>query len=259
MSFARLWKRIQWYPFVLATWKQFHSHTSKATRRNWFFKRPCGCGWVWCNTAGLAVLTLHISSPLPGLPVIATHFSDPEKSLPLYPAGWKKFRPSSGSTPSPQILGVEGPNKLYPFVVNSTYNCHPCLVQPSILRVPWLYLWVILEDQAGKLQWIRAAQRPGLDHRGSRSCPAVAEPAPCIWGSHSLPCLPWRIWNLPLDRESCYEQTTCSVGLAKLKTYESWCDARRTFPLAEHSPHHKQWRRNLSRTLPAAIQEVGAE
>ena len=99
-------------------------------------------------------------------------------------------------------------------------------VQSSMLCVPWLYLWVTRDDQAGKLQWIRAAQRPGLDHGGSRSCPAVAEAAPCIWGSHSLPCLPWRIWHLPLDWESCYKQTTCSVSLAKIRTDGPWCDTQ---------------------------------
>ena len=115
----------QWYLFILATWKQAHYQTSKVTRRNWFFKGPHGCGWLWYYTAGLAVLTLCISHlPFPSLD-LGFHSSLPtsltQKGVSLSILLGER---SSGSTPSPQILGV-GLNKLHPLVVNSTYHCHP--------------------------------------------------------------------------------------------------------------------------------------
>ena len=87
------------------------SQTSKATGRNWLFKHPCGCGRVRCSAPGLVLLTLctsHLPFSSLGLPLIATSSCGPEMSFPLHPAGLKLFRGSSGSTPSPEILGAGG-------------------------------------------------------------------------------------------------------------------------------------------------------
>ena len=65
----------QWYLSILATWKQVHCQTSRATRRNWLLKRPGvdGCGvtpqvwlsWLCISHLPFPSLDLGFQSPLP--------------------------------------------------------------------------------------------------------------------------------------------------------------------------------------------------